>query len=168
MSEEEFESMFVESLKRLDAYIATQVTDAQKFQAQNRKDHVARNKPFYRHWSDKGEKLVLCSHCGAIDSTSYVQPNESEMLEHGLCFTCNHWRKLVEEKNAKRLIIGGEIYGDAGNRPHETRRHLLGFGGSVFKIERDGKVWETNNLFHGSTIPHEYRDRMPDNARFVK
>lgn len=168
MTDHEFEALFVESLLKLDAYIATQKTEHQIFSAKGRRSHVERNRAVWKYRSDKGEPLVLCSHCGAIESNSYCEPYKTQIVERGLCYHCNSWTNELAKDDPKRLIIDGHIYGDGGNQPNAARKDWLGFGGQVWTIERDGKVWQTNNLWSGSTIPQEYRERMPDNARFVK
>jgi hypothetical protein len=168
MNEQEFEALFAESLSKLDAYIATQVTEQQIFSAKGQRRTVEMNKSHYKYLIDKGEPVTLCKHCGAILTANYVEPTRTEILESGLCFHCNFWRKQANSKDPKRLIIDGHIYGDGGNQPNASRKDWLGFGGTVWIIERDGKVWQTNNLWSGSTVPQEYRERMPDNARFVK
>lgn len=168
MSEKEYEALFAESLLKLDAYIATQATEKQIFQAQSRRRHIEQNKAHWKYRIDKGERFHLCRQCGALDSGGYREPIATRMRESGLCFHCDYWEQEVVKSDPNRLIIDGHIYGDGGNRPNEPKKHLLGFGGSVWTIERDGNIWQTNNLWSGSTIPQEYRERMPDNAHFVK
>ncbi|WP_186187951.1 hypothetical protein [Burkholderia gladioli] len=168
MTDSEFESMFEESLKRLDAYIATQVTDRQISQAKGRRHHVEQNKLFWKNQVLKGNPLIQCRQCGAIESLQYCEPHKSQMVESGKCFHCNHWDQEAKKADPRRLIIDGHIYSDGGNQPNASRKDWLGFGGAVWKIERDGRVWQTNNLWSGSTVPQEYRDSFPDNARFVR
>ncbi len=45
-----------------------------------------------------------------------------------------------------------------------------GFDGQMFRIRwlADGSVTETRNLWHQGIIPPSWRDRLPDNAEFVK
>ena len=166
--DQEFEALFAESISKMDAYIATQSTDDQILSARHQKHTVEMNKDHFKWLIDKGDTVISCTSCGALSSTSYVKPVCDELAQHRLCYHCNHWRKVAEKQDKTRLIIDGHVYGDGGNMPNETRRHLLGFGGHIWTIERDGLVWETNNLWSGSTVPHEYRYRLPDNARFVK
>jgi hypothetical protein len=168
VSEQEFEALFSESLLRFDAYIATQVTEEQILSAQHKKKTVEMNKGHFKWMIDKGDTVISCRSCGALSTTSYVKPICDELAEHQLCYHCNHWRKVADTQDKTRLIIDGHIYGDGGNRPNETCRHLLGFGGHVWTIERDGRVWQTNNLWSGSTVPQEHRGALKDNARFVK
>lgn len=168
MTNEEFEQMYAESLTRIDAWIATQKTEKQIFSAQGRKRHVEMNHTFFKHCVTKGERLHLCKHCGMLEAGNYIEPIKTRLRENGLCFFCDNWEQTVKQVDPDRLIIDGHIYGDGGNQPNHSRPHLLGFGGHKWKIERDGKVWETNNLWSGFTIPEEYRSALPDNARFVK
>ncbi|WP_261532569.1 hypothetical protein [Burkholderia multivorans] len=167
MTDAEFEAMFDASLARLDAYIATQISERQVFQAKCRRKHVEQNKPFWKFRAAKGDQLIQCVQCGALDTLDYCEPNKSQMAASGHCYHCNYWDQLVLKDDPRRLIIDGHIYTDGGNQPNASWKHLLGFGGEVWRIERDGCVWQTNNLWSGSTVPQEHRDSLPDNARFV-
>ncbi|MBU9203083.1 hypothetical protein KTD31_17135 [Burkholderia multivorans] len=168
MSDAEFEAMFEESMKHLDAYIATQITDRQISQARRRRHNVEQNKSFWKHCDSRGEHLILCVQCGAIDAGHYREPIKTQMFESGKCFHCNHWDNEVQKVDPARLIIDGHIYVDGGNQPNTARKEHLGFGGYVWTIECDGHVWQTNNLWSGSTVPQEHRASLPDNARFVR
>ncbi|MDH2424851.1 hypothetical protein [Sphaerisporangium sp. TRM90804] len=64
----------------------------------------------------------------------------------------------------RRVVIDGEHYliGD-GTGPSR------GFGGRRFDVEFfDGRTVATRDLWHQGVIPPKWRDRYPDNARFVK
>lgn len=65
------------------------------------------------------------------------------------------------------LIIDGKYYIECGYKPN-IEAYLLGYGGRIFHIEHDnGNVIMTNNLWNHGTIPDRWRDRLPDNARFI-
>jgi hypothetical protein len=81
----------------------------------------------------------------------------------------DRWARISKEVSKTRLIIDGDTYSDGGNRPcPRVNGEMLGFGGHVFKIRQGNKIWETNNLWHGGTIPYEYRELLKDNAEFCK
>lgn len=167
MTDQEYEEMYQESLTRLDAYIATQVTEKQIFDAKHQKKHIEMNKSYFKHWANKGDHICLCVKCGALNTASYSSPIKERMILNKICFHCDFWEELSKENKPSRLVIDGHIYGDGGNKPNE-RKDWLGFGGHVWKIERDGKVWTTNNLWSGSTVPAEWVHAFPDNAKFIK
>lgn len=167
ISEEDFEAMYADSLARLDAYIARQVTEKQIISAQHHKNTVVINHNFYTHCAKRGERMYLCKQCGKLETGNYCEPHKTQMLEDETCFHCNHWKQEAIKVDPKRLVIDGHVYGDGGNQPNAQRTDWLGFGGHLWKIERDGKVWETNNLWSGSTIPQEFVHLLPDNAKFL-
>ncbi|MEV4748997.1 hypothetical protein AB0K21_21685 [Streptosporangium sp. NPDC049248] len=65
---------------------------------------------------------------------------------------------------AKRVVVNGEHYLICGDETGGFR----GYGGRRFDIEFfDGRTATTRNLWCQGTIPPRWRDRYPDNARFV-
>lgn len=168
MTESEFEQMYAESLARMDAWIATQKTESQISDAKQRKHNVEINRHFFKKHIAEGGHAHICKHCGKLEACTYVEPIKTRLLANGLCFYCDNWEQTVAKADPDRLIIDCHIYKDGGNQPNHPRPHLLGFGGHKWKIERNGVVWETNNLWSGSHILEEHRAALPDNARFVK
>lgn len=166
MDEQQFEEMYKKSLSLLDAYIATQQTNEQIADAKHHKHHVEINKNYLKSRALSGEHLHICKTCGSIESATFTEPSKSQLIENGTCFHCNHWQQLAKEQDKTRLIINGQTYKDGGNSP-KSRSDFLGFGGRKWKIEQDGVVFETNNLWSGGTIPNEYRYLLPDNAKFI-
>ena len=167
ISEEDFEAMYADSLNRLDAYISKQVTEKQITSAQHHKNSLVINHSFYKHCAKKGEHIYLCKKCGKLETAKYNEPHKTQMLEDDTCFSCNYWKQLAAKVDPARLIINGHVYGDGGNQPNAKRTDFLGFAGHVWKIDRDGKVWETNNLWSGSDVPQEFAHLFPDNAKFL-
>jgi hypothetical protein len=110
---------------------------------------------------------MCCSKCGATGyQTNYGKSIHAEMAEHQMCFACNHWRKAATEKDL--IIIEGAIYRDGGRKP-TNYGGFLGFGGREFSIEMlDGRLIETNNLWHGGEVPAVWRPFFPDNARWKR
>lgn len=162
-----FEETFAQSLASLDRYIELQVTESQKFDATHHRRHVEINKDHFRWCLTQGKQLHLCVKCGALEASGYVTEISERLKAEQTCFHCDHWGRIANELNPKRLIIDGHMYSDGGHTPG-SKTQFLGFGGHLWTIERDGKQWTTNNLWSGGVIPQEFRDRLSDNARFIK
>jgi hypothetical protein len=165
---ENFEEEFAKSLARLKANIDLEVTASQKHDAEGQYRHVEMNRTYFAHQLKNGtSEAYVCAVCGALAAATYTEPTKAQMLADESCFHCNHWKQLSLKPDPKRLVIDGHIYGDGGNSPG-ARSDFLGFGGHKWFIERDGKAWETNNLWSGSTVPQAYIEHFPDNAKFLK
>lgn len=164
---ENFEEEFQKCLDRMAANVDLEVTDRQKTEAKNCRHSVEINRTFYLHQVKNGTDVLTCTCCGALMITCYSEPIKSQMQAKQICFHCNYWEQLAAKPDPKRLVIDGHIYGDGGNSPG-ARSDFLGFGGHKWFIERDGKAWETNNLWSGSSVPQAYIEHFPDNAKFLK
>ncbi len=108
-----------------------------------------------------------CVECGATDRATYTSETRERMLARSLCFYCLFWLDRIDaQSNPAACIINGQSYQDAGRRS-DLLSSSLGFGGREFRIEFfDGRVIETNNLFGQGVVPDQFRDRLPDTARF--
>ena len=106
-----------------------------------------------------------CSRCGAEGfSLAWSEPIPAEMLQHRLCFHCNFWRERATETDL--IVIEGSAYSDGGRKP-KNYRGFMGFGGREFTIECfNGKLIETNNLWHRGEVPTVWRADIPNNARW--
>lgn len=168
MTAEEFDQLYQDTLQKMEAYAQTQQTEDQQANARHQIHHLKINHDFFKHGLvELGRKYHLCNVCGMIELCSYTEPTKTQLQETGLCFHCNHWNQIAAVMKPHYLIVKGCLYRDGGNKPNE-RRDFLGFGGHVWKIKHsDGRTWETNNLWHDGTIPHEYRTQLPDNAEFL-
>lgn len=63
----------------------------------------------------------------------------------------------------ERVVVDGEHY-----RIGAGKTTFRGFGGRRFDIEfLDGRKVTTRDLWHQGVIPPKWRERFPDNARFV-
>lgn len=107
---------------------------------------------------------VKCKECGYLVSLNYMEPYATQLRERQLCFTCNHWTnnigKAARDRNVY-IIDGWQYSGNHGERGD-------GFGGRHFLIEtNDGRRIETWNLWCQGDIPERFRDRIPNNARFL-
>lgn len=65
----------------------------------------------------------------------------------------------------KRVVVNGEHYYLGDDKPGYG---FKGFGGHRWEIEFfDGRKVITHDLWHQGTVPPKWRERYPDNARFV-
>jgi hypothetical protein len=176
MTEEQFLALFKESQRRLNMYIMSQVTQDEIAQASHHKKALVMNEGFYRSvLVTSNEPYHLCKHCGYIELARYNDEIMARLRKDETCFVCDLWEQRARHYAhigpcSQAVIVNGAIFGDAGNSPGGM---FLGHGGNVFTIKQtlvDGsvKVWQTNNLWHGGTIPQEFRERMADNAEFVR
>lgn len=69
------------------------------------------------------------------------------------------------------LIIDGEswiVHPFVPNTNYRTRR-FLGMGGKIMEaISNDGRKIISNDWMHQGIIPEEFKDLMPDNAKWVE
>ena len=108
-----------------------------------------------------------CVECGATISYNFSRGITRKMKEQRVCFNCHFWLKLVAEKDEIGIArIDHEHYyvGKA-----ESWHGFKGLGGRKFIIKwKDGRRIVTNNLWCQGIIPEHFRDRLPDNAEFLK
>lgn len=113
------------------------------------------------------KETLVCKECGAREKLHWDGPTNKRLKEKQRCFTCDHFLRLLEEWPTKSLRIDGGHYIVGPETP--SNKTFRGFGGQCFRIERfTGERIVTTNLWHQGTIPEHLRERMPDNARFVK
>lgn len=113
------------------------------------------------------KETVVCMECGTREELCWDLPTNRRLKEHRRCFTCDHFLALLEgfPKDSLRIDGGHYMVGPEDKSPNVFR----GFGGRRFVIERfTGERIATTNLWHQGIIPEHLRERMPDNARFVK
>ncbi|GHC38526.1 hypothetical protein GCM10010348_77350 [Streptomyces anthocyanicus] len=69
---------------------------------------------------------------------------------------------------AKRVVVDGEHYMLGDDSPTFPKAYK-GFGGRRFTIKFfDGRTITTGDLWYQGVIPSKWRERYPDNARFVR
>jgi hypothetical protein len=79
----------------------------------------------------------------------------------------DYWERQITDQPERRVVVGGVHYrlGQHGARPSDHN----GFGGKRWDIEfTDGRKVTTHDLWYQGLIPPKFRDRLPDNARFVE
>ena len=119
---------------------------------------------------------MKCKICGAeIPENEFTKQKTDELVEHQMCFTCNHWRINHEEdiNNCdphEYAIVDGGHYRLLPSDPNQDG-WFKGFGGHRFHFKfNDGTEVECDNVwFQGDiTEAHPYwRDLMPDNAVII-
>lgn len=108
----------------------------------------------------------LCKECGGdlIEGRSIRYPCH----DHGLCFTCYFWLEKLEWHKAgdpNAVVVDGTHYHIG---PETTSGMFKGFGGRRFEIEFfNGRKVTTTNLWCQVDIPESWRERLPNNARFL-
>jgi hypothetical protein len=100
---------------------------------------------------EKGEYRGICVECDIR-----VQGEQST------CSGCYFWLDHIKHTADRRIVVNGA---------HYLVGRVGGFGGAKWVIEfidpmREG--FTTNQLWYQGTIPSHFRDRIPDNARFIK
>lgn len=108
-------------------------------------------------------KPEKCKRCGEA-SKPFQYSSMPEMAEMTLCFSCAFWHRKLSRKD--KVIINGDMYsiGPKTSEPNNWK----GFSGRPFKIKFfDGRIIETNNLWHSGTIPEHFKEELPDNAEFI-
>ena len=93
-----------------------------------------------------------CSKCGGFVPLTYQ--NNKQLIEHKMCFNCNHFRKQFEamKTNKNKYIVNGGFY---TVYPDDPQAVFKGFGGRLFHIKEiaTGKVIDSRNVWHQGQIP---------------
>lgn len=110
-----------------------------------------------------------CVECGGVITLNYFDPTPKILTTKCVCFSCNHWLEVEEEKdNPRRVFVKGVAYWRKDYRNIADRdKHVLGFSGQEFRIKmHSGEEYLTNDLWCNGTIPKRFLQRLPDNAIF--
>lgn len=117
-----------------------------------------------------GEKIHehLCKSCGSIFGTNYHEIGK-DLREKNLCFTCNFWEGIIQDfnKSEKHIVVDGVKYTIGPEKTPEFG--FRGYGGSLFIIKflNSDRVTKTTNLWCQGDVPERFRERLPDNAKFI-
>lgn len=116
----------------------------------------------------EGVPEMPCRECASIFSTKYLEPTRSNMISANVCFHCYFWLGYYIRRNDPKIArISGNHY--MIEPENKGKYGFRGFGGHKFVIEFfDGRTITTTNLWHQGTIPEHFRERLPDNARFIE
>ena len=111
---------------------------------------------------------MKCKECGSDIELHWTKDTNKRLSEEQLCFTCNFWVEHIEDDKLRdnTFVIDGCHYFVANENNNSSFR---GCGGQKFHISSfDGRIITTTNLWVQGEIPERFRDRMPDNAKFIK
>ena len=111
---------------------------------------------------------IKCKICGKIEeSDKWIRSTKEELESNHICFDCNHWRNLYEhDKTNIHFIVNGTHYIPDDE---DSKSHFRGFGGALFVIQSfKGTITKSTNLWCQGDISPEWREKMPDNARFLQ
>jgi hypothetical protein len=112
------------------------------------------------------QKTYTCKNCGKRVKTSGWA---DDLFNERLCFDCHFWlpKTYMEDSFSERMPL-------RANGVHYTAlmdnsaKGFKGFGGCMFVFEFfDGRVLSCNNVWHQGTIPAKWREKLPDNGRFL-
>ena len=115
------------------------------------------------------QKTYKCRECGKRVKVG-AYDGELRLEEHKLCFTCNYWINYVileaDQPNDRiPLRAKGSHYVAVMDN---SAGGFKGFGGARFIFEHvDGRVIFCNNVWHQGNIPDTFKERLPDNGRFL-
>lgn len=112
--------------------------------------------------------MTTCAECGK-DTTLDRRHHHYVRHDKELCFSCNFWMMLVLCDRTLSYVIDGHHY-ILGPQGSGVPSQYRGFSGRKFIIQRlsDGRTIETVDLWHQGKIPQHFRDRLPDDAVFVR
>ena len=109
-----------------------------------------------------------CRECGNSVELHWQKDVEDILTLHNLCFTCNFWREKEEIKDEPRIARIDGVHFSVGEECPDAPAFCKGHGGSKFAIKFfDGRHVESRNLWCQGSIPHTWRERLPNNAEFV-
>ena len=121
---------------------------------------------------EKAIKKVTCCNCGKEeDASRWMDDWANEMVEHQMCFTCNHWRRNYVEDCKDGPHTWAVVNGGHYRLCPPTNSYFKGFGGTEFTFRfNDGVIVKCNNTWFQGEIkdahPH-WLDVMPNNAILI-
>ena len=105
---------------------------------------------------------IRCVACGRIEADYYTSRMRDLLIEHQLCFSCNHWREVVESD--PKTVINNHVYTPGERRSGSFR----GMAGRRFDIRYKNNLKITTfDLWSGGDVPHYWQDKIPNTAEFV-
>jgi len=110
-----------------------------------------------------------CKECGGVITLNYIGKVPDTLIQKQLCFSCNHWSEIIDNKdNERTVIVKSTVYWRKDFRKIEKHlEHVLGFSGHVFNIKmKSGETYTTNDLWCSGDIPDRFKSRLPDKNTF--
>jgi hypothetical protein len=122
----------------------------------------------------------ICSFCGKeYDAGQYGTLEEitklkkdipMRMLTDKVCFQCGFWFEKIDLDNGPwkdTFVIANHYHYHIGDEVPKGARGFIGSGGYRYTIEFfDGRVVESNNLWHQGEVPEIFWEKLPNNAVF--
>ena len=122
-------------------------------------------------------KTIICKECGNEERgpTSWREGNIRSIMERdGVCFNCGLWIEKIELHDKHTYVINGTRWHDGGTLSTEERQAFgaspgMGCGGrkQIIQLLDSDKVITTNNLWCQGDVPDHFKERIPDNAKFL-
>lgn len=112
---------------------------------------------------------ITCKICGKTEDISHWC-HEDRLKKRQMCFLCDFWQEQLELDQNERgeygwAMINGTHYVLS---PHVSHG-FVGFGGAKFTIQfNDGTVVECDNLWCQGQPTGVWKEKFPDNAKFIK
>jgi hypothetical protein len=112
------------------------------------------------------QKTYTCKNCGKRVRTAGWA---DDLFIERLCFDCHFWLPKTQMSDKQ---MGGRIPLRA-NGVHRIAvmgedGPFKGYGGATFVFEFiDGRIGCFANVWHQGDIPAKWRDKLPDNGRFL-
>lgn len=106
---------------------------------------------------------MKCVICGKeIEKSLY----SNDTLCSDECFSKHYWLERVNRQDVKtQVVVNHNVYQIEDENSSSSFR---GFYGAPFYIEFfDGRKVRTTNLWANGEIPDEFKDQLPDNAKFI-
>lgn len=117
------------------------------------------------------QKTYKCRECGKRAKVDAYDA-DLKLFVYRLCFTCNYWLNYVilecdVKEQLQRLPMRANGVHRVGLMDNNARG-FKGHGGASFIFEHiDGRIIYCNNVWHQGVIPPRFKDRLPDNGRFL-
>lgn len=113
--------------------------------------------------------MHTCKECGILEKNNYGIKLAKQMEDNQLCFDCNFWYNLIAINTEPNIVISNNHHYMIEPDKPKDYKGFLGFGGREFIIEfNDGRKVTTHNLGYQGEIPERFRDKLKNNAKFIK
>lgn len=109
------------------------------------------------------KKCKVCTN--AINTDGLYESLANRLLSVGICHNCDTWMGEWQDRNDQNVArINGEHY-----RIGDENAKFKGMSGNIIAIKfNDGRVIQTDNLWHQGTIPKQFTAVLFNNAAFVE
>lgn len=85
------------------------------------------------------------------------------------CFYWEFWDEKVRNLGKRSVIVDGSHFMLGDPREESWPNSMKGHGGAKYRIRFfDGREVTTTSLWYQGNIPEAFRDKLPDNAEFVR